>query len=122
MSEHHYDLPAFCHPVSTKLLFSVFLALIFLTITTVVFSALGKSMGIPPAFTFPIAMIFATMKAFLVCAFFMHMWWEKGFNVLAFLSSLFFLSLFIGMTLMDTGHYQDAIDQYPRAAEVAPAE
>ena len=69
-------------------------------------------MGIPPAFTFPIAMIIATAKAFLVCAFFMHMWWDKSFNVLAFLSSLLFVSLFIGMTLMDTGHYQDTIEAY----------
>lgn len=79
-------------------------------------------MGIPPAFTFPIAMIFATMKAFLVCAFFMHMWWDKGFNILAFFSSLFFVCLFIGMTLMDTDHYQDQIDLYPRAAETTTAE
>lgn len=122
MSEHHDDLPSFCHPVSTKLLFGVFFALIFLTILTVVVSATGKYMGIPPAFTFPIAMIFATMKAFLVCAFFMHMWWEKSFNVLAFLSSLLFVSLFIGMTLMDTDHYQDTIDLFPRAAETTTAE
>jgi cytochrome c oxidase subunit 4 len=40
------------------------------------------------------------------------MWWDKSFNVLAFLSSLLFVSLFIGMTLMDTGHYQDTIEAY----------
>jgi cytochrome c oxidase subunit 4 len=122
MSDHHDDLPPFCHPVAPKLLFGVFFALIVLTILTVVVSATGEFMGTPAAFTFPIAMIFATLKAFLVCAFFMHMWWEKGFNVLAFLSSLLFASLFIGMTLMDTGHYQDTIDLYPRAAETTTAE
>jgi len=112
MSDHHDDLPNFCHPVSTKLLFGVFFGLIFLTILTVVTSATGKSLGIPAAFTFPIAMIFASLKAFLVCAFFMHMWWDKSFNVLAFFSSLFFVTLFIGMTLMDTGHYQETIEAY----------
>ena len=71
---------------------------------------------------FPIAMMFATAKAFLVCAFFMHMWWDKSFNVLAFFSSLFFVALFIGMTLMDTDHYSNNIDQFPRAAETSTAE
>lgn len=112
MSDHHDNLPPFCHPASTKLLFGVFIALIFLTILTVATSALGPYLGIPPAFTFPLAMMIATMKAFLVCAFFMHMWWDKSFNVLAFLSSLLFVCLFIGMTMMDTGHYQDSIEAY----------
>lgn len=112
MADHHDDLPKFCHPVSTKLLFGVFFGLIFLTILTVATSAMAGPMGIPPAFNFPMAMIIATMKAFLVCAFFMHMWWDKGFNIVAFLSSLLFVSLFIGMTLMDTGHYQDTIEAY----------
>ncbi len=112
MADHHDDLPKFCHPVPTKLLFGVFFALIFLTILTVVVSALAGSMGIPSAFMFPIAMTLATAKAFLVCAFFMHMWWDKSFNVIAFLSSLLFVSLFICMTLMDTGHYQSTIESY----------
>lgn len=128
MADHHDDLPKFCHPVSTKLLFGVFFGLIFLTILTVATSAMAGPMGIPSAFNFPMAMIIATMKAFLVCAFFMHMWWDKSFNVLAFLSSLLFVSLFIGMTLMDTGHYQDTIEAYdikqmPKVAEaIADAE
>ncbi len=112
MSDHHDDLPAFCHPVSTKLLFGVFFGLIALTILTVATSALGSALGMPPAFAFPLAMVIATMKAFLVCAFFMHMWWDKSFNVLAFLSSLLFVTLFIGMTMMDTGEYQPTIEAF----------
>jgi cytochrome c oxidase subunit 4 len=112
MTDHHDNLPPYCHPAQPKMLYAVFFGLIFLTLLTVAVSALGPPMGMPGAFAFPIAMIFATMKAFLVCAFFMHMWWDKGFNILAFLSSLLFLSLFIGMTLMDTSHYQDTIEAY----------
>ncbi|MFT7631352.1 MAG: cytochrome c oxidase subunit 4 [Mariniblastus sp.] len=112
MSDQNSDLPSFCHPAAPKMLFAVFFGLIFLTILTVVTSATGKMMGIPPAFTFPIAMMIATAKAFLVCAFFMHMWWDKGFNILAFFSSLLFVSLFIGMTLMDSSHYQDSIEAF----------
>lgn len=120
MSAHHDNLPSFCHPVSIKLLLAVFGALIVLTILTVVVSAQAPAAGMPRDFMFPIAMVFATVKAFLVCAFFMHMWWDKGINIFAFLSSLFFVSLFIGFTLMDTSAYQNSIDSFPRPAEVAP--
>ena len=113
MSDNHDKLPSFNHPVSVKLLLAVFFSLIFFTILTVVTSG----SGMPHAFAFPVAMMIATIKAFLVCAFFMHMWWEKGFNVLSFLSSLLFVSLFIGMTLTDSDHYQNAIDLFPRDAE-----
>ena len=120
MADHHGDLPKFCHPVSTKLLFGVFFGLIFLTILTVVTSASAKSMGMPDAFAFPVAMMIATAKAFLVCAFFMHMWWDKTFNVVVFLSSTLFVVLFIGLTLLDTGHYQDSIDNFPRNEVAQP--
>ena len=113
MSDHD-NLPSFCHPAPIKMLFAVFFGLIFLTILTVVTSASAPALGIPGAFMFPIAMIFATAKAFLVCAFFMHMWWDKSFNIMAFLSSLLFVCMFVGMTLIDTSHYQDTIDLSPR--------
>jgi cytochrome c oxidase subunit 4 len=112
MSDHSHDHPSFNHPAPMPLLFAVFGALIFLTIATVVTSniELGE-------FGFLVAMIIATMKAFLVCAFFMHMWWDKGFNVLVFFSSLIFVSLFIGMTLLDTGSYKETIDAFPATEE-----
>ncbi len=120
MSDQHADLPKFCHPVSVKLLLTVFIALIGLTVLTVVTSAMGPTLGMPRDFAFPLAMTIATIKAFLVCAFFMHMWWDKGINIFAFLSSLFFVSLFIGFTLMDSSAYQNDINLFPRDAEVAP--
>jgi cytochrome c oxidase subunit 4 len=124
MSDHHDNLPSFCHPVSVKLLLAVFVSLIGLTILTVVVSSLGPAAGMPHDFMFPAAMFIATLKALLVCAFFMHMWWEKGINIFAFLSSLFFVCLFIGITWIDTSANQNAIDQFPRepAAVVTPAE
>lgn len=110
MAEHHADHPSFNHPAPLGLLYGVFVTLIALTILTVVVSGLG----LPPAIAFPAAMIIATAKAFLVCAFFMHMWWDKSFNILVFLSSMFFVSLFIGLTLTDTSEYQNSIDLFPR--------
>lgn len=118
MSDHHEDLPRFNHPVSTKLLLGVFISLILLTVLTVVTSALWAASGLPKDFAFPVAMVIASVKAFLVCAFFMHMWWDKSFNVIAFLTSFLFVALFIGLTLLDTGHYQNNIDSFPREAQV----
>ena len=108
----HHDDHGFAHPVPVKLLLAVFFALIFLTILTVVTAG-----QVPKPFGLYVAMGIATLKAALVMLFFMHMFWDKPFNIVAFLSSLFFVTLFIVMTLMDTGEYLETIDAYPRAVE-----
>ena len=109
-SHGHDDHPSFAHPAPLKLLYAVFFALVGLTVLTML---LAGNMG---PFGFVVAMILATVKGTLVMLFFMHMFWEKGFNVEAFLSSLLFVGLFLFMTLLDTAHYQDTIDEFPRAA------
>lgn len=109
---HDSDHPPFNHPAPLPLLIGVFLALVFLTILTLVTSNIELAQ-----FAFGIAMLIATAKAALVCAFFMHMFWDKGFNILFFLSSLLFVTLFIAITLLDTGQYQDNIDTFPRGPE-----
>ena len=119
-SHGHGDHASFAHPAPVKLLLGVFFALVILTVLTLL---LAGNMG---PFGFVVAMLLATLKASLVMLFFMHMFWDKGFNVLFFLSSTLFASLFIAVTLLDTGAYKESIDVYPRAAEppkaVAPAE
>ena len=122
MADQHNELPRFNHPVSTKLLVAVFGALIALTTLTVVTSAVWPYSNLPADLAFPVAMIIATVKAFLVGAFFMHMWWDKTFNVIVFLSSSFFVVLFVGLTLLDTGYYQDSIDNFPLNEVAQPAE
>ena len=109
MADHNDHDHGFAHPVPLKLLFGVFFALIILTILTVVTAG-----QVPAPFGFYVAMAFAGVKGFLVMAFFMHMWWEKSLNVIVFFSSLFFAGLFISLTLLDTSHYQDSIEMYPR--------
>lgn len=49
----------------------------------------------------PVAMLVASVKATLVCVFFMHLKYDERFNVLVFLSSLFFISLFFAFTMLD---------------------
>lgn len=56
-----------------------------------------------------VAMFIATVKASLVCLFFMHLRYDKLIHTVAFLSSLLFFMLFVGFALMDTGQYQHTI-------------
>ena len=112
MAHDNHD-HGFAHPAPMKLLLGTFFALCALTALTLL---LAGNVG---PFGFLIAMVLATVKAALVMAFFMHMVWDKPINVLAFLGSTLFVFLFIFMTLTDTGHYQEQIDEFPRAAETA---
>jgi cytochrome c oxidase subunit 4 len=107
-----HDSQDFAHPVSVKLLLVVFVSLVSLTILTVVLNGLplGK-------LDIWVALVIATIKASLVCLFFMHMFWEKGFNVVVFFSSFLFVTLFIGLTLTDTSAYRDTLDAYPNTLE-----
>lgn len=113
---HNHD-SGFAHPAPFKLLLSIFIALVLLTILTLVLSSVD--LGLMGAFGFWIAMSIASFKAALVMLFFMHMYWDKPFNVLVFLSSTLFVMLFIGLTLMDSSHYKNAIDEYPRQPDTS---
>lgn len=112
---HDHDHEGFAHPVSVKLLLAVFVALVSLTILTVVVN--GFPLGKWDLF---VALGIATIKGSLVCLFFMHMYWEKGLNIVAFLSSIFFVAMFIGMALMDTSAYRDSIDSFPKTDRPDP--
>lgn len=105
-SDHH-DSSSFAHPISVKLLLGVFVSLVSLTILTVLVNdlPLGK-------LDIWVALVIATIKASLVCLFFMHMYWEKGVNVIAFFSSFLFITLFIGITLMDSSANRDSKDAF----------
>ncbi len=98
------------HVTPIRLLVTIFVILVGLTILTVVANdwPLGH-------YDLWVALVIALVKATLVALFFMHMYWDKGFNVFAFLSSFVFATLFIGFTLMDTRHYQDSIREFPKS-------
>ena len=42
----------------------------------------------------------------MVGLYYMHLRWDKPFNAFVFLSAFLFLFLFIGITMMDSAHYQ----------------
>lgn len=96
------------HTMPVWMLIGVLGALLVLTIATVAVTAvdLGAQGNLI------VAMVIATIKAILVCAFFMHLFWDKKFNLVLFLTSVLFLILFLAMATTDRGEYQQAVDDY----------
>ncbi len=96
------------HTTPVSLLFGILGALLVLTIATVAVTAvdLGAQGNLI------VAMAIATVKAGLVCTFFMHLLWDKKFNTILFLTSVLFLILFLSMSTTDRGEYQHLVDEY----------
>lgn len=92
--EHHHVTPLW-------LLTAVIVALLTLTAVTV-----AVAMATPSLF---LAMTIATLKAALVCLFFMHLYWDKPFNSIVLLLSIGGLALFLWFAVLDTGQYQHTI-------------
>lgn len=107
MSDHHDDEHAhgLSHVASAKVLLGTFGALMVLTILTVTATSidLGTNMNLL------LAMVIATIKAGLVCLFFMHLKYDKTLHTIAFLTALLFALLFVSFALMDSSEYQDDI-------------
>lgn len=99
-----YDLG---HPMDMKILIGVFVALLALTVLTVVVADLGLG-----AADLSVAMLIATVKATLVAVFFMHLIHDKGVNVLFFIGSILFAGLFLAVALGDTWQYADEVGEF----------
>jgi cytochrome c oxidase subunit 4 len=96
------------HTMPLPLLFGVLGALLVLTVATVAVT----SIDLGAQGNLVVAMIIATVKAALVCVFFMHLLWDKKFNAVLFLTSVLLLILFLSLTTNDRGEYQQAVDDY----------
>ena len=97
MSNHTGTAHAEHHP-SAKLYIGVLVALVVLTVITVL--AAGVNFG-SPSINVVIALTIATIKASLVALFFMHLLYDKPMNTLIFLSGVLFLGVFLGFCLID---------------------
>lgn len=100
-------------PLATYL--KTFGALMVLTVITVGASYvdLGTSVNLA------VAILIATVKATVVAAFFMHLIHDSRYNALALISSVVFLLIFVGFTMLDTlarGAYDPS--RRPRVAVV----
>ena len=96
------------------LMYGVFTALIVLTGLTV--AARQVNMG---ALNIWVALGLAFIKALLVGMFFMHLWWDTKFNQLIMVVSLLFLTIFIGIAIMDSNQYQPILNP-PSAYTTSP--
>lgn len=95
----------FAHPFPVWGLIAVFFALVFLTIVTVAQASFDLG-----GWDIILSMIIATIKATLVVLFFMHLAFDKPFNAIIFVASLFFVALFIGGTIADSQTYRDTLE------------
>ena len=98
------------HVTPVNLLVGVLGALLLLTVATV----LVTKVDLGSQYNLVVAMVIATIKAGLVITYFMHLRWDRKFNLIVFLSSVLFLILFLSMTLADRAEYQPLIDQAER--------
>ena len=113
--DHGHDDHGLAHTTPVSLLFIILGALLVLTVLTVTVT----SVDLGAQGNLVVAMVIATVKAALVCTFFMHLLWDKKFNTILFLTSVLFLILFLSMTTADRGEYQHLVDEY-RASQLAP--
>ena len=97
------------HVLDKKMLLRVFGGLIFLTMLTVVLGLMERSGALHlGALSVPVALAIASVKAYLVAAFFMGLREDGGSNALAFISSIAFLLVFVSFTYLDTG-FRDVV-------------
>ena len=91
---------------------AIFGALIVMTVVTV-----GASYVDFGAANTVIAVIIASVKAFLVAFFFMHLRHDKPFHTLVFIAGIFFLSFLFLFTLSDQGSRNDVDDMHGKMVE-----
>lgn len=101
---HGTGHPLVGHLVGVPILLGTCLALLVLTWITYVVTFIDLG-----ALNIWIAMIIATVKATLVCLYFMHLRWDKPFNVMVLVGSLLFVLLFVGIAMTDTLHYSNEV-------------
>jgi cytochrome c oxidase subunit 4 len=85
------------HRVGAKRYYVVWIALLVFTAITVV----AGRVHLPSPWAILVALFIAVTKASLVALFFMHLWDHGGANRLVLVTSLVFLLLMIGVTVLD---------------------
>ena len=117
-AEHSHDAHGhghdgeFSHPMPIWMLLTVFMTLLALTVLTVYQSTFN--LGNVEVW---LSLTIATIKAGLVIAFFMHLLWDKPLNMIIILSSLIFVALFLGFTMMDAQGYRENLIMTPTLEE-----
>jgi len=98
------------HAVPKRVLMAVYGALIVFTVVTVGASKIDLGQA-----NIWVALLIAVIKGGLVTMYFMHLRWDSPFNGVILISALFFVSLFIGLALLDSHSYQPQLKPTPMA-------
>lgn len=96
------------HISSAKFLWGIGIALFFLTIITVAVTYIH----FPEPWNIVVAIAIAVVKATIVAAFFMNLYWDSKFNGMLLIMSILFFILMIGITLLDTMYRMDPIPSF----------
>jgi len=100
MSGHHIS--------SAKFLWGIRFALFVLTFITVAVTW----MHIPAPWNVVVAIGLAAIKATIVAAFFMNLYWDSKYNLMLLVMSFVFFFLMIGITLLDTLFRNDPVPAF----------
>jgi len=100
-SGSHEPHPEVGHVVPVKYLVGAGLALLVLTVVTVAvrYVDLGEA-------NMPLALGIALVKATIVALIFMHLRWDRPFNLLVLIGSIVFVLLLIAFVAMDVHQYE----------------
>lgn len=98
--------PIVGHLVSYQTLFGTGAALLVLTVITVAarYIDLGEA-------NIYLAIGIAVVKATLVSLFFMHLRWDRPFNLMVLVGSMLFVILMMCFCMMDVGQYMPSLNQ-----------
>ena len=103
---HHAHTDGEAHPevghvVPVKYLVGAGAALLFLTVVTVAthYVDMGEA-------NLPVALAIAMVKATIVALIFMHLRWDRPFNLLVLIGSIVFVLLLIAFAAMDVHQYE----------------
>ncbi|MBX3354667.1 MAG: cytochrome C oxidase subunit IV family protein [Phycisphaeraceae bacterium] len=104
---HHHGAHGEAHPlvghlVPMSTLLGTAAALIVLTVITVAVRYIDVG-----EFNIHIAIGIAVIKATLVALFFMHLRWDRPFNLLMFVACVLFVVLMMAFTVMDSVQYKN---------------
>ena len=94
---HHEHAHGEPHVLPLSVYFTVFGALLCLTVLTYLVSFAG----LPGGLSIGVAMLVAIAKATLVCMFFMHLKYDDRLNSVVLISSILMMGLFFVFTLAD---------------------
>jgi cytochrome c oxidase subunit 4 len=104
------------HVVPPKVLLAVYGALLILTLITV--EVTNFELG---NWNVWVALLVALVKAGVVALYFMHLRWDSPFNAICLIAALFFVCLFIGISVLDSKEYKPNYNP-PGGGQIMPAQ